>query len=358
MAESSATKRWFHRHPVITLSGVVVFGTIFLLCLAEVAARVVVPQWAPPGAQRVTFWVYDDLLGWAHQPNQHGRFVHQDFNIDVKINSDGLRDDGYDLKRNEKKRMLVLGDSFGWGFGVEHDQRFSEVLEKKHADWEIINASVSGYGTDQEYLYLKERVLKYKPDVVLLLFFVNDFHNNVENEEYWYFKPFFDPSEQGLHLRNVPVPKASVRQKLDRFFLGRTYLFARLYRAATLASASAVRIVRHRQAERGESAKVKGRDLAQPDSYLVTLEIIKSMNDLSRKNGARFVLVSAPMREKERVALHGLSTKENIAYLPLDSYFASSREKLSFPHDHHWNSTGHETAARAIEHLLEDLNIF
>ena len=41
--------------------------------------------------------------------------------------------------------MLILGDSFGWGYGVEHHERFSKILEDAHPDWEIINASVTGF---------------------------------------------------------------------------------------------------------------------------------------------------------------------------------------------------------------------
>lgn len=41
--------------------------------------------------------------------------------------------------------MLILGDSFGWGYGVEHHERFSKILEEAHPDWEIISASVTGF---------------------------------------------------------------------------------------------------------------------------------------------------------------------------------------------------------------------
>ena len=60
----------------------------------------------------------------------------------VKLNSHGLRDNEYLLTRTKNGRILVLGDSFGWGFGVEHEDIFSEVIERRNREWEIINQRV------------------------------------------------------------------------------------------------------------------------------------------------------------------------------------------------------------------------
>src|SRR4030095_12115366 len=102
-----------------------------------------------------------------------------EFSVEVSINSHGQRDDEYPVERTGKRRMFVLGDSLGWGFGVELHERFSERMEDIHPDWEIINASVSGYSTDQELLYLQHQGMVFAPDVVLLLFHPNDFEGNV-----------------------------------------------------------------------------------------------------------------------------------------------------------------------------------
>ena len=46
---------------------------------------------------------------------------------------------------------------------------------------EVINAGVSGFGTDQELLWLREEGVKYAPDLVLLAVYPhNDFMNNAE----------------------------------------------------------------------------------------------------------------------------------------------------------------------------------
>jgi len=348
MKAQTAPNRWFYRHPNLTLSVFALFGCIVAIILAEITARIFVPQWAPTREERAKFWTYDELLGWAHTPNQRGRFNHQDFSVEVVINSHGMRDNEYSVDRTQKKRMLILGDSFGWGFGVEHQERFSEILENTHSNWEIVNASVSGYGTDQQFLFLKKNGLILKPDVVLLLFYGNDYEENTHGEKYWYFKPFFVIEDGHLKLQNVPVPKATIEQLLDRVLLGRTYLGPIFYRALWMLKS----ILRHQKTNSGKDSK------EEQSRYNVTSHLIIDMNELCGKIGAQFVLVSIPMNAEKRTFLQNIAERERIPYLQLDEYFKSKMANVEFPHDRHWNVKGHEIAANAIDGFLRKQGVF
>lgn len=342
LTSPSERKYWFHRYPKLTLSIFTLFGCLVIIILAELSARAFFPQWAPTTEERVKLWVYDELLGWAHTPNQRARFNHQDFSVEVVINSQGMRDSEYSLERTEKRRMLVLGDSFGWGFGVELHERFSEILENIHPDWEIINASVSGYGTDQEFLFLKEKGIVLKPDVVLLLFCENDFESNVRAEDNWYFKPYFVIESGQLKLHNVPVPKATIHhQQIERFFLGRTYLGQALFYCIK---------------DRLNSNNGSGDDQRMDN---VTYLLLTSMNELCKKSGSVFMLVSVPTNNlRNRTFLQKFAKEEKIAYLPLDTQFESTVTSTTFPHDSHWNAKGHEIAANAIDAFLLKSGVF
>jgi len=345
-------KYWFHRHPKFTLSLFALFGCVAASILMELTARVLFPGWAPATEERVKFWTYDELLGWAHAPSQRGRFNHPDFSVEVVINSQGMRDNEYSMERTGKRRMLVLGDSFAWGFGVEHHERFSEILENAHPDWEIINASVSGYGTDQEFLLLKERGIAFKPDVVLLLFYENDFASNIHTQEHWYFKPLFVIENGQLKLQNVPVPKATINQRLRRFFLGRTYLGPSLYSGKDAFLRLFRSLVGGKTGDRDTDSGDKQR------MHNVTYHLIKGMVDVCKKNGSVLVLVSVPMSAEKRRFLQGIAARETIPYLPLDSHFESSVTRVVFPHDPHWNTKGHELAANVIDAFLLELGVF
>ena len=76
-------------------------------------------------------------------------------------------------------RLVFLGDSLTWGWGVGDDETVSERLEEL-LDVEAVNMAMNAVGTGQEWLVLEERGFAYEPDVVILNFFVgNDYRNNL-----------------------------------------------------------------------------------------------------------------------------------------------------------------------------------
>ena len=166
-----------------------------------------------PGYERTGYrYLYDHRLGWRNIPHWSSRTG----GAFLTINSKGLRDQesSYD-KPSHVTRILVLGDSYAWGYGVSNDEIFTEVMEREYlADGqniEVINAGVSGWGTDQEYLFWIDEGYKYDPDVVVLAFFLNnDPVNNIHARQYGLNKPLFLNTE--LNLANVPVPKPEITQ--------------------------------------------------------------------------------------------------------------------------------------------------
>jgi len=72
-------------------------------------------------------------------------------------------------------RIVVLGDSVAMGLHVDRSEDiFPRVLEgelnRSGLRTEVINLSVSGYNTQQEVEMLKEKGLRYSPDLVLLAY--------------------------------------------------------------------------------------------------------------------------------------------------------------------------------------------
>ncbi|MBU0678102.1 MAG: SGNH/GDSL hydrolase family protein [Verrucomicrobia bacterium] len=104
--------------------------------------------------------------------------------VEASINNMGTR--GSDILPSEKSglsRMLVLGDSFTFGEGVKDEDTFSIRLERLLNDdgarpWEVINCGVSSYNTSDEVTYLKNRWIGLKPDVVLIVFVINDAYDD------------------------------------------------------------------------------------------------------------------------------------------------------------------------------------
>jgi hypothetical protein len=342
---------WFERHKNLVLATVALLSCILVLVAAELAARIFRPRWAPVRTERVDFWQYDPLLGWSQKPGRQGVMRHIDFSIGISINSQGLRDKEYPVQRTGKKRMLVIGDSYAWGFGVDQNRCFSKLLEADHADWEIINAGVSGYSTDQEFLYLREHGMKFRPDIVLLEFYSNDFEDNNSPEDSWYFKPYFVEENGALVLRNNPVPGATLRQRADRLLYGRTYLLQIIYGTAINA------VAKLKSHFYGSAPEETDADL-QRKGFNITRRLLGAIRKLCDSQGSRLVIVSVPMSPRNRAFLQDVCLKESIDYLPLDPYFESTGRTTRFRHDRHWNEAGHAIAAKAIGEHLKEIGIF
>ena len=350
MNESSAKSRVYRRYPRLCKTVLALMGMIGTLITAELLARLFFPDSIPGrDTPRYAFWKYDPLVGWAHQPNQRGRFVGRDFSIEVCNNSRGLRDDEYPLERNDKKRLLILGDSFGWGFGVELHHRFSEILESRHTDWEVINASVSGYSTAQEYLFLKERGWLYRPDVVLLLMYENDFPGNTEpRSRGGYNKPCCRMQNGRVEWIHLPVPAALCRQRIERFCLGNSIILRKVY-----GGCAAVNLWIS-----SNSNKPVLNDSFRKEQMDIAGYLIGAINQFCQDKHARLIVVSYRLNPEQIQSIETVCRAETIPFLPLDPALKTSGQSYTFPHDTHWNATGHRIAADAIDAFLRQQGIF
>jgi hypothetical protein len=93
-----------------------------------------------PGCAR-----YDPGLGYTLKPGAC-QFSNREFDVAVRINSAGLRDDEADLRGPD---AIVLGDSHAMGWGVQQNESFAELIGSTCAI-KVLNAGISSYGTARE----------------------------------------------------------------------------------------------------------------------------------------------------------------------------------------------------------------
>ncbi len=157
--------------------------TSFCLCLAlaEITLRVLrSPNPSNSSVLRVPHPVY----GWSLQPYAHSTKNTDGRNVSVKYNSKGWRDTEHAIqKKPGVRRIVVLGDSYMEGYTVELRDSLPKVIEQvaleQSINLESINLGVGGYGTLQEYLVFRDAGKRYKPDIVLLGFYIgNDLVDN------------------------------------------------------------------------------------------------------------------------------------------------------------------------------------
>jgi hypothetical protein len=157
---------------------VVVFALLFWAAVFEIGLRVVfrhsldfsMEMWKYAVALKRP--VADPNLGFVHATNTSAFLM----GVDVRINSQGLRDREYSLaKPAGVYRVLILGDSTTLGWGVRAEETAAKILERELGPrFEVINAGVGNYGTVQELTYYKTRGRLFHPDLVILQYFIND----------------------------------------------------------------------------------------------------------------------------------------------------------------------------------------
>lgn len=98
----------------------------------------------------------------------------------VETNNKGIREESFsDEKPEDVKRILFLGDSFTFGWGVNSSDRFSDIVEKKlnnesSTRYQAINAGIPGYGLEDNLILFRERGISYEPDIVVVSFSFED----------------------------------------------------------------------------------------------------------------------------------------------------------------------------------------
>jgi lysophospholipase L1-like esterase len=156
------------------------FGTIVLcFVIGELVARIFVPaplQWLWPQ----TIYVSSHSLGFRLKPNQSAYTADKAF----RTNSMGIRGPERTWRKPPGvRRILILGDSIAFGYGVRYEDTFANRLEnllnqsKGRYQYEVINAGVPSYNTTQEVTYFLEEGILFEPDLVVLAFYWNDIHN-------------------------------------------------------------------------------------------------------------------------------------------------------------------------------------
>src|SRR5580700_6163771 len=172
--------------PSVLLNILLLAFAILLGCIAmEVALRVI---FAHSLDFSMEMWKYavklkrpvaNSDLSFAHAPNRSAFLM----GVPVSINSEGMRDREFSLEKPpDVYRVMMLGDSTTFGWGVRQEDTAAKFLERKlnaalppgFHRVEVINTGVGNYDTVQEVTYYETIGWKYHLDLVVLVFFIND----------------------------------------------------------------------------------------------------------------------------------------------------------------------------------------
>lgn len=189
----------------------------FSIILCEILLRLFCPQ----VMEHAKMFTYDAELGWKFIPDTQGNIVYYgEVNHLIKTNSFGFRDHPV-TAGHEKKKLMVVGDSFVSNISVRDNDVFTEIMEQQLPSSDVLNFGVNGYNQVQEYLLLKDWVDKINPDLIVLVIYTrNDFTENT-GEDWLFGRPYvsLEGHDSTLTFHDPPKFKqATEREKIWNFY--------------------------------------------------------------------------------------------------------------------------------------------
>lgn len=315
------------------------------------------------------FWSYpDSVFGSWRRPYQEYFHLSSCFSVNYKANSIGARD----IERNpesSKNRIMVIGDSFAAGWGVDLEERFSNQLENI-CQLEFLNMGISNFGLTQEYVLYKNKAKKYDHSSILWTIFpendiIDDdpkFWISIDSDSY---RPFWKgeyPNYKLVYGPNIFIERTqgleqskSLKILLKNFTY--TYNFLKYIK---------FRYIEYTSFPRGSYLGHNGYYKLNEDQWNRIKYNIEQV--LIESEGKSLNMVTIPSKfdiikykEKEqkvplRDSLEKLSFRLGFSYYDLlrefDKNASLSESELYFDCDDHWNEKGHRWAAKVLDSVF------
>ncbi len=338
----------------------VVFLAVLTLALGEILVRVFLGREVPLFPRFVVSAPYGEFTIRANTPGMTYRHRSADGDWQVRINNQGFRaDKEFAVEKPAGiKRILLLGDSFTMASEVNIEDSFGTLLEKKLGEkgirTEVINTGVSGYSNAEELVVLENKGLQFKPDIVVLSFFINDYADNLRSGLYRlnkeakpvvYHREYSPGGKVQTFFRQFPVYDWVAQN---------SYLYNYLNRVLSLAAKDRL--------EKQHMEQIKQElqtDKIEAYQHELAVALVKRIAEVSHAHGAGFVLLDIPtfwdersVRFKERVL------NDTDLYVDSLDLFQKipDRNLIYRPHgDRHWTELGHKLVAEYLAEKLEPM---
>jgi hypothetical protein len=181
-------QRIFKNHDWLRRILLMAIITPFVLLWGEVFTKTLLPQNVDP---KMDIFISDPYIGIKYKPNSWAYEKGKEYKAPYQINSLGLRDREYGLKKEGVFRILLLGDSFSVSHGLPIEESLSRQMERAlqqladndglKVSFEVINASVGGYSPYNYYKAYGHWAPIIKPDAVLVGLSPDDYEKTNDN---------------------------------------------------------------------------------------------------------------------------------------------------------------------------------
>lgn len=348
---------------------IVLFGILAALSIAETYLRIAVPADQPsPYTPVGNFPCYrQGTYYWADIKSNATCVLHSNYgefaDITVHTNKFGQRNrDISDIKPQGAKRILFIGDSFTFGWGVEENLSYPRISEQILMDMgypvESINAGRPSNTIGNYYLYLKNEGLKFNPDIVVIGLDVFNDIANIMHHEHW------------IHVERDGLP---TQVTYPNFYVDREgnlkngiapSWFSHLYLLRFLATN--VSPTRRTALENDEMSQEVGLNklklvfdaiqkmLREQNKHLIVFmipSVVQVDTDVRRSNGLPQLVAGANPLDDDVMAYFDRNQIDYLNVLP-DFQRSPVRNNLYYKKDGHWTKEGQQAAAALLSAKL------
>ena len=350
----------------------IVLLLLFTLVAGESLVRKVDPQEVLGWGERSSLMA-DETFGWRLIPNRSTRLRWESYDYDVTANKLGFPGPDYhEQKQPGSLRILTTGDAFTSAEGVNTDQAWPRLLEKRLREKlsprnvEVLNFGMTGYGPQQYTSIVDSFARIFHPDILIVEMFVNDYQDIlVDVREAQNGIGFELPPQDGWrsyvrlsHLSRYTLQKLVkplAAQALSRpsysngYFLGNFAAFERQGVVARLVPYSRVERCLQRIKHVSDSLGAKVIIVMVPASIQVCepSQLDYYPRNVNIADTVEFD-IELPQRKTREI-----SASLGIKYLDLRTVLGASGPTCFYQgRNMHWTVAGHDTVANGIAELL------
>lgn len=334
-----------------------------------------------------THW-YTEKEPWGvwHKENSRVTLKTNCVNFKLSSNSIGARDSDFDLIKSDKSQIVLLGDSFAEGYGVEFDETAQRLIELK-TKVDVLNFGSSGsLGPLQYYLLYKNLAINY-PHKGLIIFFLpaNDFTDNdynfwrknserfIYNTKFERHRPYYLGSstnkfnffypQNSLKRENWYDYSPSSNKSMLKFY--KNYFWS----ANIFREINNLKFIYLNKSKYSQFSSYSGYYDATEEQQKAAIYFIKKIVDISPANNIYIVSIPSVNDYKKEILLGEnykkknliwwksmnelkITSDKNIIFKDLMDVKVENYRKLFFKCDGHWNKLGNEWAASLVSKMI------
>ena len=357
------------------LSNILIF--VFSLCVVIIIAELTLPlmksrnideavyQARRPVVQGI-YGAYHPQLGYVLQKNLHNVRLFYPGQIDYTLdtNTYGFRGPDWDLSAS-RKNVVIIGDSFAFGWGVQWEETIGKILEKNlqktDPDYQVINLAMPGWDIDliiRSFEVYKDIL---KPVAVVYVFCPNDLLGGIKKISATEYDIEYHPQPNDEKIFEAMVARQQPGYRSWNKFYRSSYLKA--YHARVIRRLFSKRIRTSLSIDKPPDGYSFNPPIEPPIKSNLNEEqkelALYCLNRLRKDAGNshlylidtsdKSILFRKDTADNRRWLLRefSINNKKSVSFIDFESFVRNTTDgrKFYLDFDDHWSAAGHAAAA-------------